>query len=31
MADSAHYSDIDMMAIKRDGVFRFLKKDGSDF
>jgi uncharacterized cupin superfamily protein len=30
-SDSAHYSDIDMMAIKRDGVFRFAKKDGSNF
>lgn len=29
--DKAHYSDIDMMAIKKEGAFRFVKKDGSGF
>ena len=29
--DKAHFSDIDMMAIKEGGVFRFLRKDGSGF
>jgi uncharacterized cupin superfamily protein len=30
-ADFARYSDIDMMAIKENGAFRFVKKDGSAF
>jgi uncharacterized cupin superfamily protein len=30
-ADKAHYSDIDMVAIKEGGAFRFVKKDGGGF
>jgi uncharacterized cupin superfamily protein len=29
--DKAHYSDIDMLAIKENGGFRFTKRDGSAF
>ncbi len=29
--DKAHYSDVEMLAIKQAGVFRFVKKDGSAF
>ena len=29
--DKAHFSDIDMVAIKEDGAFRFVKRDGSEF
>lgn len=29
--DKAHFSDIDMMAIKKDGAFQFVRKDGSGF
>jgi uncharacterized cupin superfamily protein len=29
--DKAHYSDIDMVAIKEDGAFRFARKNGSGF
>jgi uncharacterized cupin superfamily protein len=29
--DKAHYSDINMMAIKENGAFRFVKRDGSAF
>ena len=29
--DKAHFSDIDMMAIKEGGAFRFVRKDGSGF
>jgi uncharacterized cupin superfamily protein len=29
--DKAHYSDIDMVAIKEAGSFRFVKRDGSGF
>ncbi len=29
--DKARYSDVDMLAIKQAGVFRFVKKDGSGF
>ncbi|MCA0434331.1 MAG: cupin domain-containing protein [Proteobacteria bacterium] len=30
-ADRAHFSDVDMLAVKTDGAFRFVKRDGSDF
>ena len=30
-SERAHYSDIDMLAVKEDGKFRFVRKDGSDF
>lgn len=29
--DRAHYSDVDMQAVKAGGQFRFLRKDGSEF
>lgn len=29
--DKAHYSDINMLAIKENGTFRFVKRDGSAF
>jgi uncharacterized cupin superfamily protein len=29
--DKAHYSDVDMLAVKKAGAFTFVKKDGSVF
>jgi uncharacterized cupin superfamily protein len=29
--DVAHYSDIDMKAVKRNGAFRFVRRDGGSF
>ena len=31
MEDKAHYPDIDMMAVKEAGLFRFLHKDGTPY